>query len=73
MSNELTFERCPETGICSIFRGEAKIDLMPDEVMDIADAQGDADAIRRVIEESDKAFAATLTSYELGVIGQTLS
>ena len=73
MSDELTFERCPETGICSIFRGGAKIDLMPDEVADIADANGDADAIRKVLAESDRDFAAALSPQELGAIGQTLA
>lgn len=73
MSQNLLFERCPETGICSIFHGDAKIDLMPDEVMDIADANGDADKIRAVIAESDNDFAGALTPEELGIIGQTLS
>lgn len=73
MSNELVFERCPETGICSIFRGIEKIDLMPDEVMDIADANGDAEVIRKVIAESDYDFATALTPEELGIIGETLA
>ncbi len=73
MSNELVFERCPETGICSIFHGVAKVDLMPDEVMDIADANGDAEEIRKIIAESDFDFASDLSREELGIIGQTLA
>ncbi|MHB9131949.1 MAG: hypothetical protein ACYDBB_12815 [Armatimonadota bacterium] len=73
MSSDLQFEVCPETGICSIYRGEAKIDLMPDEVAAISDAAGDADAVKAVLAESDGGFTAALTADELAQIGKTLS
>ena len=74
MSDPLAIERCPETGICSIARSSAaKLDLMPDEVETIRDSGGDAAAIRAVLTDSDRAFAATLSDTELGEIWQRLS
>ena len=74
MSTTLSFERCPETGICSIFRGDAeKIDLMPDEVEAIRDAAGNPEVIREIITECDKDFALVLTPHELREIAQTLN
>lgn len=74
MSESLSFERCPETGICSIFRGvKEKIDLMPDEVEAIRDAAGDPEAITEILAECDDEFAAALTPEELRAIAQTLS
>ncbi len=73
MSETLSFERCPETGICSIFRGDLeKIDLMPDEVEAIRDAAGDPEAIKEIIAECDDEFAAALTPGELREIAHTL-
>ncbi len=73
MSRSLSFERCPETGICSIFRGDLeKIDLMPDEVEAIRDAAGDPEVIKEIIAECDDDFAAALTPEEVREIAKTL-
>lgn len=73
MSDTINCERCPETGICSIFRGDTeKVDLMPDEVDAIRDAAGDPEVIRAAIAESDEDFAGKLTIVELAHIGEIL-
>lgn len=61
----LSVNICPETGICSIGRGGTdKIDLMPDEVASIREADGVA-GVKAVIEDCDTAFAATLDTDDL--------
>jgi len=60
---------CPETGICTILKdGGVKVDLMPDEAQAIRRADGDADAIRKVISQSDGGFAEALDQEELDTI-----
>ncbi|HEY3376390.1 MAG TPA: hypothetical protein VGL77_02760 [Armatimonadota bacterium] len=74
MTEKLAFELCPETGICSIVRSDkGKIDLMPDEVVAIREAAGDAAQVQAVLAESDRDFAARLSPEELAQIGKTLS
>jgi hypothetical protein len=74
MSDDMTIEVCPETGICSIVRADAsKIDLMPDEVAALREADGDVTAIKAVLAESDTAFAAGLSAAEITLIGQKLA
>jgi hypothetical protein len=70
---DLHFEVCPETGICTILREGAKIDLMPDEVEAIRDAGGNAELVKAVLQESDRSFTAALTADELAKIGATLT
>lgn len=63
---KLTIELCPETGICSIIKGNGnKVDLMPDEVEAIRAAGGNADKIRDVLANCDESFAKALDSGEL--------
>jgi hypothetical protein len=65
---ELNVDICPETGICSIGRGGTdKIDLMPDEVVTIREAEN-VDGVKAVIEETDTAFAASLSTDDLAYI-----
>ncbi|MHB9024658.1 MAG: hypothetical protein ACYC7E_10870 [Armatimonadota bacterium] len=74
MTDKLEFEVCPETGICSIIRSDrTKIDLMPDEVAAIRDADGDMAQVKAVLEDSDCDFTSRLTVEELAEIGNTLS
>lgn len=70
---ELTYEVCPETGICSISRGgNDKTDLMPDEVAELREVADDPEKVREIIAESDSDFAAALTVEELANIIATL-
>jgi hypothetical protein len=74
MGNTMHIELCPETGICSIIRGEGgKLDLLPDEVAAIRDTGGDPAAVREILAESDAAFAASLAPNELAQIGRRLA
>lgn len=73
MSSTVTFQRCPETGICSIYHGDAKVDLLPDEVAAIGEAAGNPDAIKAVLAESDSGFAAALSPDDLAHIGTRLA
>ena len=62
-------EVCPETGICSIVKhGACKVDLMPQEVDALRQAGGDVAAIKKIVSESDAAFAETLDSVEIEAI-----
>ena len=71
MPSELKFQLCPETGICSIFNGEAgKIDLMPFEVDALRGANGDQALIKSVVAECDANFAEQLTPADLARIGE---
>jgi len=73
MADALYIERCPESGICTIRRGDgAKVDLMPVEVEAIRGA-GDPEQVREAIADSDAAFAAALTTEMLTDIGQRLA
>jgi len=74
MAEQLTIERCPETGICSIRRESGdKIDLMPDEVEEIRESNADPVRITAVLAESDRAFAVGMTPEELDIIWKKLS
>ena len=65
---ELHVDICPETGICSIGRGGTdKVDLMPDEVTGVREAEN-LSAVQAVIAEADPAFAAGLDADDLAFI-----
>jgi hypothetical protein len=49
-----------------------KADLMPMEVDDIRNANGDADKIRSAVAEADPVFAASLSDEELIELAKTL-
>ena len=66
-------ELCPETGICSVVKEDnSKVDLMPDEVAAIREAQGDGTAVKHVFEECDSSFADSLDEVELQAIVSSL-
>lgn len=70
---KLNIELCPETGICSIMKGDgAKIDLMPDEVGDMRKNLTDPKAIKRALEEVDPAFARSLDDQEINQLSKDL-
>lgn len=70
---KLNIELCPETGICSIIRGDGKkIDLMPNEVGDVRQASGKLDVIKQALAEVDGDFAAELGAEELQQVSSTL-
>jgi hypothetical protein len=64
----LKIELCSETGICSILKGGAKVDLAPDEVGELRAAGWDGAKARKVISDVDAEFAATLTDTDLRLI-----
>ena len=64
--SDLNVHLCPETGICSIIKGDGKkIDLIPDEVSQLRGASGDPAGIRQALAEIDPAFAQGLDADEL--------
>ncbi len=70
---KLNIELCPETGICSIMKGDGtKIDLMPDEVGDMRKNLTDPKAIKRALEEVDPAFARSLDDQEINQLSKDL-
>jgi hypothetical protein len=72
MSN-LNIELCPETGICSIIKGDGtKIDLMPDEVNGVRDAGGNPEAVKQTLAAIDAGFAEGLKPDELAAIYRKL-
>lgn len=69
--SDLNVHACPETGICSIIKGDGtKIDLMPDEAVGLKDAAGNPDAVRQALAAIDPGFAEKLDSKELDQIAQ---
>lgn len=71
--DKLNVELCPETGICSIVRGNGtKVDLMPDEVESLRAALANPDAARKVIAEADSGFAQSLALDELKQVAAQL-
>ncbi len=67
-------ELCPETGICSVVKEDnTKVDLMPNEVAAIRDAQGDGSTVKSVFAECDSTFADSLDDAELKAIVSRLS
>jgi hypothetical protein len=70
---EITVERCPETGICSIVRdGGSKIDLMPDEADQLLQVRNNSAKLRELLQEVDPAFAQALSDDEVARIGANL-
>lgn len=70
---KLDIQLCPETGICSIIKGDGtKVDLMPDEVGGLREAAGKPDAVRKALADVDPGFAEALDSEELGQLSSEL-
>ncbi len=71
--DKLNVQLCPETGICSIIRGDGtKVDLMPDEVTTLRGALANPDSARQVIAEVDAGFATLLAPDELNQLAASL-
>ena len=71
--SDLNIQLCPETGICSIIKGDgSKVDLMPDEVSQLKEAGGDAAAIKKALAEVDAGFAEQLDSDEVDQVSKQL-
>jgi len=71
--SDLKIELCPETGICSIIKADGtKIDLMPDEVTQVKEAAGNAEAIRQALGQIDASFAAQLAAENVDQIAKRL-
>ena len=71
--SDLNIELCPETGICSIVKGNGdKVDLMPDEVGQLRDASGKLEAIREVLAKVDSRFAEGLDSGEISQVADRI-
>lgn len=72
MSN-LIIEQCPETGICSIVKGDGtKIDLMPNEVEELRDASGNNEKIKEALENVDPKFSDALTADEFNQLSSEI-
>lgn len=64
----IVVENCPETGICSVVKGDAgKVDLMPDEAVALREADSIAD-VRQVLAAADSTFAESLSDADLETI-----
>lgn len=71
--SELNVQLCPETGICSIIKEDGKkIDLMPDEVINLREASGNADVIKKALAAVDSTFAGTLDDNEITQVANSL-
>jgi hypothetical protein len=71
--SDLNIQLCPETGICSIIKGDgSKVDLMPDEVRQLKEAGGDVAAIKKALAEVDAGFADQLDSDEVDQVSKQL-
>jgi hypothetical protein len=71
--NKLNIELCPETGICSIIKPDgSKVDLMPAEVAEARAADGDIQALKKVLAEADDKFADALTEGDAAELTATL-
>jgi hypothetical protein len=63
---KLNIEICPETGLCSILKGDGtKVDLMPDEVESLRQAAGKPEVQKQILAEVDAGFAEKLDAAEL--------
>ena len=71
--SELNIQVCPETGICSIIRGDGKkVDLMPDEVSQLKESSGNPEAIRQALAQVDSGFTESLGAQEIDQISAEL-
>lgn len=69
----LNIQQCPETGICSIIKGDGKkVDLIPSEVSQVRNASGNPDAIRQTLAQVDAAFVQALDAGEIEQISSEL-
>ena len=72
--SDLNVHACPETGICSIIKGDGtKIDLMPDEAAGLKDAAGNPDAVKQALAAIDPGFAGKLDPEELDQISKEMT
>lgn len=72
--SDLNVQVCPETGICSIIKGDGtKIDLMPDEVGGLRNASGSPETIKQILAEVDSGFAESLEPEDLDQISKELN
>jgi len=72
--SDLNIQLCPETGICSIIKKDGKkIDLMPFEVEQVKNADGDPQVIKDALADIDPDFVAGLDSEEIGQVSKELS
>lgn len=70
---KLEIHLCPETGICSVLKGDgSKVDMMPGEVDQVRQAKGDQEQIKSVFEDIDASFTSGLGSEELGQLADEL-
>ena len=70
---KLNIELCPETGICSIIKGDGtKIDLMPNEVGDLRKIVTDPKAVKLALEEVDPSFAKSLDDQEIAQLAKEI-
>ena len=70
---KINIELCPETGICSVFKGDGtKIDMMPGEVQQVKEAAGDAEKIKAVLAQVDSTFSSSMENEELSQLSDEL-
>ncbi len=63
---KLNIQLCPETGICSVIKeNRTKIDMMPDEVVQLRQASGDTEECKAILTQIDAAFCESLDTEEL--------
>ena len=68
--SDLDVHVCPETGICSILKNGAKVDLMPDEAEAIREAAKNPEKIREIIAGCDSSFGNILSAEDLKQISK---
>jgi hypothetical protein len=69
----LNVQLCPETGICSIIKGNgSKIDIISDEVAQLRQASGDSQQIKSVLGQLDPGFADSLSPEEIAQLSNQL-
>lgn len=71
--SDLNIQLCPETGICSIIKGDGtKIDLISNEVDQLRDASGQSVSIKQTLADIDPGFAERLNAEEIDQISKKL-
>ncbi len=70
---KLNIQLCPETGICSVIKEDrTKIDMMPDEVVQLRKASGDTEKSKEILAQIDAAFSASLDTEELHQLSEEI-
>ena len=70
---KLNIQLCPETGICSVIKADgSKIDMIPSEVDQLRQAEGDSAQLSEILSQVDSGFSSGLDAEDIEQISNDI-